>query len=153
MPSSTAANTSNFLNSIGIVGAANSTVASQLSYLGIQHLRTPDVLSSANLLAAGDQGAKVDAIFPCYMKALTSADVTGFLNTINAAASVIEAVEGPNEVQNDTDTYQGLSGPAAMEAIQQALYTQLQQDSVLTNSTRTTTVYDFSVLQGTADGT
>ena len=140
----TAASAASFINSIGVCGAANATTAVQLAYLGIDNLRT-NTLSSSDLLAAGADGAKMDVILPYYFGNVTTSTIAGFLSEIDPAASVIEAVEGPNEVNVDPDTFYGLSGPAAIEGIQEALYTLSKADPALNNATHTTAVYDFSV--------
>ena len=143
-----------FLDSIGVVGSANSTTAAQLSYLGINHLRTDGTATSAQLLAAGATGAKIDVITPIYLgdqAAVTTATLQTFLSTvIDPAASVIESIEGPNEVNVDPDTFNGLpAGPPSMEALQQCLYQLVQADPNLMTANSSVSTYDFSVMVGT----
>ena len=147
-----------FVDSIGINSDATDaqtakTIADELKYLGIGHLRT-DYAPASDVLIAGSEGAKVDEILPHYMYAVATKDIQNFLaQNIDPAASVIEAVEGPNEVQNDPDSYNGVSGPAGIEAMQRDLYSLTKADTALNNASRTTAVFNFSVLQGTPEGT
>ena len=142
-----------FLDAIGLDGDANSTTAAQLAYLGVGHLRTNGTSTSAQLLAAGALGAKIDVITPIYLgdqAAVTTSTLQTLLSTvIDPAASVIEAVEGPNEVDVDPDTFNGLpAGPPSMEALQQSLYQLVQADPNLTNAATHVKTYDFSVADG-----
>jgi hypothetical protein len=140
-----------FLDTIGLDGDANSTTAAQLAYLGVHHLRTNGTSTSAELLAAGAQGARIDVITPIYLgdqQAVTTSTLQALLATvIDPAASVIEAVEGPNEVDVDPDTFNGLpAGPSSMEALQQCLDQLVQADPNLTNASAHVDIYDFSVI-------
>ena len=142
-----------FLDAIGLDGDANSTTAAQLAYLGVRHLRTTGTATSADLLAAGAQGAMIDVITPIYFgdeQAVTTSTLQTLLSTvIDPAASVIEAVEGPNEVNVDPDTFNGLpAGPQSMEALQQSLFQLVQADPNLTKASYQVATYDFSVATG-----
>jgi Ca-dependent carbohydrate-binding module xylan-binding len=151
LSSNQSATVTSFIDSIGINGTASATAAGQMAYLGIDHLRTGQV-SASDLLAAGADGAKLDVILPWYMGAITSDTLQSFLSQIDPAASVIEAVEGPNEVNNLPDTYEGLTGPVSVETEQEELYTLSKADLNLNNATKSTAVYDFSVMSGTPAG-
>ena len=138
-----------FIASIGVCGTAGATAATQLAYLGIRHLRT-NTMSPTDLLATGSQGAKVDFILPWYLYSIgTSTLAQTFATSITPAASVIEAIEGPNEVNTDPDVFNGLSGPAGFEAMQKMIWSMTKADTALTK----VRVFDFSVLQGTPTGT
>lgn len=144
----TTASAASFIASIGINGTAGATAAAQLAYLGIGHLRT-NTLSAADLLATGAHGAKIDFILPWYMSSITTSTLAAtFAATINPAAMVIEAVEGPNEVNTDPDAFNGLHGAAGVEAEQRLIYAMTKADPKLAGAS----VYDFSVLQGTPAG-
>ena len=149
MTLTTAASASTFIGTIGVNGEADATTASELLYLGVDHLRA-DATSAARLLAAGADGAKIDVIVPWYMRAITSTDLSDLLTGFNPAASVIEAIEGPNEVNNDPDSFGGLTGAAGVEAEQKKIYALVKSDATLNNADKNTAVYDFTVLQGTA---
>ena len=139
-------------------GVANATTATQLAYLGVKHLRTNGTSTSAQLLQAGANGAKVDVITPIYLgtqSAVTTSTLQTLLSTvIDPAASVIENVEGPNEVNVDPDSFNGLTaGPPSIEAIQQSLYDLVKRDPVLAGLPTPVAVYNFSVLTGTNPNT
>ena len=147
-----------FLDAIGLNGDASSATAAQMAYLGVVHLRTNGTSTSAQLLSAGARGAKIDVITPIYLgdqAAVTTATLQTLLSTvIDPASSVIEAVEGPNEVNVDPDTFNGLpAGPPSMEALQASLYQLVQADPNLINANSHVDVYDFSVLTGTNPNT
>ena len=145
--------TSAFLDSIGICGDGTQTVAEQLAYLGINHLRT-NCTSAQGILAAGSLGAKVDAIIPYFLTPVTTSTLANYISTVlDPASSVIETVEGPNEVNDDPDSFNGLTGPAAIEAMQEQLYRMVKSDPALNGPSHATDVYDFSLLTGTPVGT
>jgi hypothetical protein len=137
-----------FLNTIGICGSATHQAALQMRFLGIHHLRTGTTVSS-DILSAGALGAKVDVILPWFDGQINDATIAAMLtNVYDPARVVIEAVEGPDEVNDDPDIFDGLSGPAGSEAEQASIYAHVKADPHL----ETTSVFDFSVLQGTKVG-
>lgn len=144
----TASAASMFLNSIGINGDANATSASRLQYLGIDHLRAGPA-APAQMLAAGANGARIDVLVPWFLHPITSSNLTTMLLQIDSASPVIEAFEGPNEVNFDPDIYNGLTGAAGIDAEQRDLYRLVKADTNLNNAAQTTTVLNFTVLQGT----
>lgn len=148
MPFATALAAKVFVDTIGVCGTASPLAASQMLYLGIHHLRT-DATSSVDILSAGALGAKIDVIVPWFMEHIDDATIAGLIeSSYDPASNVIEAIEGPNEVNNDPDIFDGLSGPAGVEAEQTSLHAQVRADPHLQNEK----LFDFSVLQGTQQG-
>ncbi len=137
-----------FLDTIGICGSATHLAALQMRYLGIGHMRT-SATSSQDILHAARFGAKIDVIVPWFMGSINDGTIAALLkNSYDPASTVIEAVEGPNEVNNDPDVFDGLSGPAGVEAEQASIYAQIEADPLF----KTPRVFNFSVLQGTPQG-
>jgi len=148
MPFPVAVAAAAFLDTIGICGSPSHLAALQMQFLGIHHMRT-GATASSDILSAGALGAKVDVIVPWFLGQINDGTIAALLqNSYDPASAVIEAVEGPNEVNNDPDIFDGLSGPAGFEAMQASIYAQVKADPNL----QTTSVFDFSVLQGTKQG-
>jgi len=143
----TALSVSSFINSIGInvhmeytdgAYASESNVASDLAYLGIKYIRdglptntssipTQNQITSLNELAA--LGIKFDLV-------TNNTNVQADLAAANAlelsSPGAIFALEGPNEINNDPVTYNGLTGQPAAVAFQTAYYAAIKADSALT---------------------
>ena len=134
----TAASAAQFTSEIGVnthidfswTSYANfGEVENALSYLGVKTVR--DAIDNPSDPAAfatlnKDLGVKFDFF--------VSPGSVGFntqLQDILANPSIVKAVEGPNESDNFPQTYNGLSGLAATEAEQQALYQAVKADSAL----------------------
>lgn len=122
-------------------------VASDLAYLGITTVRdavpTPDGgIPAVNQIAALEtlaaDGIKFDLLVsPGLTIAQTMQEITAFEQ---AAPGSIIAVEGPNEINNNPVSYDGLTGQAAAVAFQTALYTAIQANS----ETSDIAVYNFT---------
>jgi len=107
-------------------------VVADLAYLGIDHVRDAS-LNPANqgqsdygVLAAA--GIKFDMI-------MMGTNIGSSLSLLNAFETKypgsISAIEGPNEINNQPISYNGLTGNAAGVAYQDALYSAVEADSTL----------------------
>ena len=130
---------SDFLNDIGVAthiaytdgGYANlSNVQADLNYLGVTELR--DGISNGENgsapLASYIQLAKAGEKFTFVVGggASTNASIQYTLNTIEqleaAVPGSVKAIEGPNEINNQTLTFNGVGGLQGAVALQQYLY-------------------------------
>ena len=130
---------SDFLNEIGVAthiaytdgGYANlSNVQADLGYLGVTELR--DGISNGENgsapLASYIQLAKAGEKFTFVVGggASTTASIQYTLNTIEqleaAVPGSVKAIEGPNEINNQTLTFNGVGGLQGAVALQQYLY-------------------------------
>lgn len=155
MSSITAAAVASFLASVGvnvnIYPSTEGSVVSKLTYVGINQVRVqaPTSQSAAQSFAAiGSAGIKFDMITTTWDLPITQAMLNTMFSYIDVNAPYVQSIEGPNEVQNDPDTYQGLSGAPAFQALQQTLYSMVQNDTNLTNSSTHTPVLSFSNTPG-----
>ncbi len=125
-------------------GYANlSNVQADLSYLGVTELR--DGISNGEYgsarLASYIQLAKAGAKFTFGVGggASTTASVQSTLNTIGqleaAVPGSIKAIEGPNEVNNQTLTFNGVGGLQGAVALQQYLYQTVKSTPALAGVT------------------
>ena len=78
----------------------------------------------------GAAGIKFDMITTTFDLPISQTMLNTMFSYINTDAAYVESVEGPNEEQNDPDTYEGLSGVAAFQALQQTLYTMVKADAL-----------------------
>ena len=122
----TAATVTSFLDSVGINANINSStegsIVAQLDYLGLDQVRVEAPTSAAAATAFAMVGAasiKFDMITTTFDLPISQTMLNTMFSYINTDAAYVESVEGPNEVQNDPDTYEGLSGAAAFQALQQ----------------------------------
>lgn len=148
----TASTVTSFLDSVGINANVNSStegsIVAQLDYLGLDQVRVEAPTSAAAATAfamVGAAGIKFDMITTTFDLPISQTMLNTMFSYINTDAAYVESVEGPNEVQNDPDTYEGLSGAAAFQALQQTLYTMVKADALLTNPTE---VLSFSNTPG-----
>lgn len=155
MSTITAVAVASFLASVGvnvnIYPSTEGSVVSKLAYVGINHARVeaPTSLSAAQAFAAiGSAGIKFDMITTTWDLPITQAMLNTMFSYIDINAPYVQSIEGPNEIQNDPDTYQGLSGAPAFQALQETLYAMVQSDSNLTNSSTQTPVLSFSNTPG-----
>ena len=155
MSSITAAAVASFLASVGINLNINpsteGSVVSKLAYVGINQVRVqaPTSGSAAQSFAAiGSAGIKFDMITTTWDLPITQAMLNTMFSYIDVDAAYVQSIEGPNEVQNDPDTYNGQSGAAAFQALQQTLYAMVQSDSNLSNSSTQTPVLSYSNTPG-----
>ncbi len=160
MSTVTAIAVASFLASVGVNANINAgtddSIVSKLAYVGINQVRVqaPTSQSAAQAFAAiGSAGIKFDMITTTWDLPITQAMLNTMFSYIDIAAPAVQSVEGPNEVQNDPDTYEGLSGAPAFQALQQTLYAMVQADTALSNSAKQTPVLSFSNTPGqTPDG-
>ncbi len=155
MSSITAVAVASFLASIGInvniYPSTENSVVSKLAYVGINQARVqaPTSQNAADSYAAiGSAGIKFDMITTTWDLPITQAMLNTMFGYIDVNAPYVQSVEGPNEVQNDPDTYEGQSGAAAFQALQQTLYSMVQSDTNLSNSSVQTPVLSFSNTPG-----
>ena len=110
---------------------ATSNVLAQLQYLGVTNVRVSDY-SGAELpeyLALGAAGIKFDAV--TVIAPQNPINLANEIADLNEIAPYIKSVEGPNEVNTDPVTYNGLTGAAAADAFQADLYHAIQADPAL----------------------
>ena len=152
-----ASSVAGFLSTLGINAniypSTSGSLVSQLDYLGIDQIRAeaPTSASAAGTFAAiGAAGIRFDLITTCWELPITQTRLNTMFGYIDTVSPYVQSVEGPNEVQNDPDTYQGLSGQAEWTALQTTLYQMVQADPQLTTAQRTTAVLSFSNVPGGA---
>lgn len=146
----TAIRASDFLNSIGVnvhveytdgKYADVSQVIRDLAYLGVTHVRDATLIPTNQGQASYDALAKAGIKFGLFVQ---GRDIDASLSLLNKFAlahpGAIEAIEGPNEINNFPVTYGGLSGAAAGFAYQSALYRGVSADPVLSG----TPVFSFT---------
>ncbi len=155
MSTITAVAVASFLASIGvnvnIYPSTEDSVVSKLAYVGLNQIRVEAPTSQAaaqSYAGIGSAGIKFDMITTTWDLPITQAMLNTMFSYIDVNAPYVQSIEGPNEVQNDPDTYQGLSGAPAFQALQQTLYSMVQNDTNLTNSSTHTPVLSFSNTPG-----
>ena len=155
MSTITAVAVASFLASIGInvniYPSTEDSVVSKMAFLGISHARVeaPTSQSAAESFAAiGSAGIRFDMITTTWDLAITQAMLNTMFSYIDIDAPYVQSIEGPNEVQNDPDTYAGRSGAAAFQALQGTLYRMVHNDTNLNNSSMQTPVLSFSNTPG-----
>ena len=98
-----------------------------MAYLGIVNLRTqPPDAQLATYVALGQQGIKFDIIS-------SNTDLPQQIAFLNSIAPYVALTEGPNEVNTDPVSYNGLSGAAAADAYQADFYNAVHSDPALAN--------------------
>ncbi len=150
-----ASSVADFINSVGInvniYPSTSGSLVSQLDYLGLDQVRAeaPTSASAAGTFAAiGAAGIRFDLITTCWELPITPSLLNTMFGYIDTVSPYVQSVEGPNEVQNDPDTYQGLAGQAEWTALQTTLYQMVQNDPHLTNAQKSTDVLSFSNVPG-----
>lgn len=155
-PISTAA----FLNSIGINthltylessgdGSYNMSkngvpnIQTDLLYLGITHVRDSFGYdyNMNRVDKLGALGISFDALMGTGPGVVYSSEIAN----INARAAIIDAVEGPNEVDNWPAIFNGQTGIAAAVAEQRTLFSDIHNSSALQGRGHSTPVYDLTV--------
>jgi len=150
----TAIRTGTFIDSLGVNThmaytdtpyVSETNVASDLAYLGISNIRdeVPNAdngtAAQTSLEALAKAGIKED-LFIGNTETTLPPDLTQ-LNALEAAnPGSIDAVEGPNEINNAPVTYNGLTGQDAATAMQADIYSMVKSDSAL----NTASVFDFT---------
>lgn len=144
----------NFTQNIGIEAHINftdgayhsiSNVLSDLKYLGINLIRAAAVNSAGSI--GGQNEYKIAAAAGIRFDFVTTGSYTPASEISQIAAfdttypGSVYAIEGPNEVDLNPITYNGLTGGAAAIAYQTALYNAAKANAVLKN----TTIYSFSL--------
>lgn len=152
--------TASFLNSIGINthltylessgdGSYNVSkngipnVQTDLLYLGITHVRDGFGYdyNMDRIDKLGALGIRFDALMGTGPGVVYSWEIAN----INARASIIDAVEGPNEVDHWPAIFNGQTGNAAAAAEQKALFSDIHGSSALNGPGHTTPVYNLTV--------
>ena len=152
--------TTSFLNSIGINthltflessgdGSYNvnkngvPNVQTDLLYLGITHVRDSFGYDYEmdRIDKLGALGIHFDALMGTGPGVVYSSEIAN----INARAPIIDAVEGPNEVDNWPAIFNGQTGNAAAVAEQAALFSDIHNSSTLNRWEHTTPVYNLTV--------
>lgn len=139
------------IQSIGVCAHLTSTISSygnvaniqsQLSYLGVDHVRTeaPDMSLISAYQTLGAAGTKFDLI--------VMNDPASAMPVLNVLAPYIDLVEGPNEVDITIVHYQGLVGAPAAIALQKDLYADTHASKSLNNASKSTPVLNFTVSLG-----
>ena len=133
-----AAAASSFSNSVGIdthidmIGSSYQNYAQMInamSYLGVTNVR--DTYDDLNDAAEYNQMASLLGVKYDFFLALGAAGVPWQISQIEANPSIVAYVEGFNESDAWWQTYNGLTGPAATKAVQEALYTAVKSDPAL----------------------
>ncbi len=108
-----------------------SDVLAQLQYLGISNLRVSDNSGSElpQYLALGAAGIKFDAV--TVIAPQNPINLANEIADLNKIAPYLISVEGPNEINTDPVSYNGLTGAAAGDAFQAGLYNAVQADPAL----------------------
>ena len=149
-----------FINSLGVnvhleytdgKYASTTNVLSDLSYLGIAHVRDAVLnpgnqgQSSYDTLAAA--GIKFDLFFQGVSLSSTLKLVDGL---VARHPGSVTTIEGPNEINNFPVTYNGQSGNSAAIAYQNALYTAAHADASL-KGVPVANFTSYPALAGSAD--
>ena len=110
---------------------ATSDVLGQLTYLGINNVRTSDYSNTQlpRYLALGAAGIKFDAI--TVIAPQNPINLASEIADLNQIAPYLRSVEGPNEINTDPVSYNGLTGAAAADAFQADLYNAVKADPAL----------------------
>ena len=130
-----AASAAAFVNSIGVNTHPSkpsssyvdlAAVEAALSYLGVKNVR--DLFSAPTDVTLFEQVAAATGVkFETYLN--TGQTYTAEIGDMVADLNIIRAVEGVNEADGSTWTYEGLSGLAAAAAAEQALYAAIRAKS------------------------
>jgi Ca2+-binding RTX toxin-like protein len=144
MPVKTAVRASDLLDTFGVATHINFTdgvyapiakVLGALDYLGIDHVRdrapNPSYarVGQLHLEQAADAGLKFT--FHALAKEDPVTVVRNLHSFLAANPGTISAIEGPNEVNNFPVSYKGLTGTAAAQAYQKALFAAVNADPLL----------------------
>ena len=136
MVSTTAASASTFYSSIGVNTHIDfswtaynnlSSVESALSYLGVANVRD-SIDNPADPAKFAQLNADLGVKFDVYI-APGSVSYAWQLQQIEANIGIISSVEGPNESDSESYSYNGLTGTAAAKAEQSALYSAIKGDA------------------------
>ena len=135
----TAMRAAGFIGTIGVNAHINdpnssyatSNVIAQMSYLGIDNMRVSDYSGTqlSEYLAIGAAGIKFDAV--TVIAPQNPINLANEMADLNEIAPYVISVEGPNEVNTDPVTYNGLTGAAAADAFQADLYNAVKADPAL----------------------
>lgn len=118
-------------------------VQKDLAYLGVMHVR--DSIAYDYYLNEADTLGAAGIKFDFYMGTGQHVDYPSEIANLNSRASIIDAVEGPNEVDNFGAIYNGQTGYPAAIAEQQALYAAIHSSPTLNGLGRTTPVYNLTI--------
>ena len=110
---------------------ATSNVLAQLQYLGVSDIRASGYSGTelAKYLALGAAGMKFDAVTVIAPK--NPINLANEIADLDRIAPYLKSAEGPNEVNTDPVTYNGLTGAAAAKAFQADLYRAVVADPAL----------------------
>jgi hypothetical protein len=134
MPEVAAESASGFTSSIGVCVhlemtetpyANASLVEQEMLYIGAQNAR---VLAPGSNLAIYQGLAEIGVKFDIVAESI---DLAPELAAMNQIAPYIESVEGPDEIDGNGIAYDGMTGAAAADAFQQALYAAVKGDPLL----------------------
>ncbi|KQO86679.1 M10 family metallopeptidase C-terminal domain-containing protein [Methylobacterium sp. Leaf91] len=110
-------------------------VLEALDYLGIDHVRdrapNPSYARVGQLHLAQAADAGVKFVFHALAKEDPATVVKNLHSFLAANPGAITAIEGPNEVNNYPVIYKGLTGTAAAQSYQKALYAAVNADPLL----------------------
>ena len=150
----TAVSASSFVASIGINTAMGATwssygnlaaVEAALSYLGVTNVR--DTFQTPNDVYTFQQlNSQLGIVFDFHLDA-SSNGIAWQISEITANPGLVKIVEGPNETDSSPTAYDGLTGLAATEAEQTALYDAVEGDVALNGNGRVTPVVQASFAQ------
>jgi|WetSurMetagenome_2_1015567.scaffolds.fasta_scaffold16415_4 hypothetical protein len=157
MTATNAIRAASFVSSIGVNTHINysdgkyvniNNVLSDLKYLGVTEVRDAalnsawDYTGQAHYANAAAAGIKFDFVV---QGGRSIADTLSQLDAFETAhPGSIAAIEGPNEINNQPFSYNGLTGAAAAVAFQDALYAAVRADPLLKNIP----VFSFSLGAG-----
>ncbi len=108
--------------------------AQELQYIGVRHVRDSLLIDDAmdRLVALHEHvQATFDLVFDYYGKDGGRFVLKRALDNVRSHATLLEAIEGPNEPDWFGITFDGKSGAAGVQAAQQALYDDVKKDDAL----------------------
>ncbi|MDT8333520.1 hypothetical protein RQ831_20925 [Roseomonas gilardii] len=141
MTSTTAIRTEDFIESIGVnihTGFWDtpygdvSSILTALEYLGIDNVRDTTAwpeYQQDRLETLGEAGIKLDLV-----TGVQGDDYDSQFAMVEALAAYVRSVEGPNEVNYWTVTYDGETGTSAAQAMQEAIYSFVKSSSALSDA-------------------
>jgi len=130
--------------------ASSTQVLKDLQYLGINQVRDAN-LNPANQGQSGygvlaNAGVKFDLIVGAGRT--LAASMQSLDAFVAAHPGAVQAVEGPNEVNNWPITYNGLTGDKAVVSFQSALYSTVRSDSLLKGVPVYSATGSYAVVKG-----
>ncbi|RAK60781.1 hypothetical protein DJ021_13680 [Phenylobacterium hankyongense] len=128
-----------------------SQVVSDLAYVGVTHVRDATLIPTNQGQSSYDALATAGIKFDLFVQGRDIGPSLSLLGKFaRAHPGAVEAIEGPNEINNFPVAYSGLTGAAAGLAYQSALYRGVSADPVL-SGTPVFSLTDNAYFSATAD--